>query len=112
MGKKCKIYLGFTSNMISTGIRETITFLVKNKLVDVLVTTCGGIEEDVMKCYMDTFVGKFKNDDKKLRLNGINRTGNTYVPNDNYTSFQDIFTKILQEMISESQEKNQYFSTF
>lgn len=44
------IFLGFTSNMCSSGVRETIKFLVKNKMVDVLVTTTGAIEEDCIKC--------------------------------------------------------------
>ncbi len=39
------MFLGFTSNMISSGIREYILYLCKHKLVDVLVTTAGGIEE-------------------------------------------------------------------
>lgn len=46
---KAKIFLGFTSNMISCGMREYIRFLCKHKLVDVLVTTAGGIEEDFIK---------------------------------------------------------------
>lgn len=35
---KCTIYLSYTSNMISSGIRETICFLVKHKMVSVLYT--------------------------------------------------------------------------
>lgn len=29
----CTIFLGYTSNLISSGLRETIKFLVKNKMV-------------------------------------------------------------------------------
>lgn len=29
----CTIFLGFTSNIVSSGIRETIRFLVQHKLV-------------------------------------------------------------------------------
>ena len=29
----CTIFLGFTSNMISSGVRETIKYLVKNNMV-------------------------------------------------------------------------------
>jgi len=47
---RCKIFLGYTSNMISCGLRETIRFLVQHKMVDCVVTTSGGIEEDIMKC--------------------------------------------------------------
>ena len=45
----CTIFLGYTSNMASAGIRDVIRFLVEHKLVDVLVTTAGGIEEDIIK---------------------------------------------------------------
>jgi deoxyhypusine synthase len=31
--------------MISSGVRETIKFLVKHKCVDVVTTTAGGVEE-------------------------------------------------------------------
>jgi deoxyhypusine synthase len=30
---KCTIFLSYTSNIMSSGIRDTIRFLVKNKLV-------------------------------------------------------------------------------
>ena len=33
----CKIFLGYTSNMASCGVRETIKFLCKHKMVDVIV---------------------------------------------------------------------------
>jgi deoxyhypusine synthase len=39
--RRCKIFLGFTSNMISSGSREILAYLCKNRMVDVLVTTAG-----------------------------------------------------------------------
>ncbi|CAM4555289.1 unnamed protein product, partial [Lepidochelys kempii] len=48
----CTIFLGFTSNLISSGICETICYLVQHNMVDVLVTTAGGVEEDLIKCLM------------------------------------------------------------
>ena len=47
---KCTVFLGYTSNMISSGMREIIKYLVQHNLVSALVTTCGGIEEDIIKC--------------------------------------------------------------
>lgn len=38
---KTKIFLGYTSNLISAGVREQIRYLVQNKMVDVLVTSAG-----------------------------------------------------------------------
>ncbi|KAF7269709.1 hypothetical protein GWI33_017229 [Rhynchophorus ferrugineus] len=63
----CTIFLGYTSNMVSSGIRETIKFLVQHQMVDCLVTTAGGIEEDFIKCLAPTFLGDFSLDGKMLR---------------------------------------------
>lgn len=110
----CTIFLAYTSNMISSGIREHIRFLVKNKLVDCLITTAGGIEEDLIKCLRleandsdkkaDTFVGSFRLSGSNLREHGINRIGNLLVPNDNYCKFEDWLIPILDQMLREQKE--------
>lgn len=38
---RCKIFLGFTSNLISSGAREILKYLCKHHMIDVLVTTAG-----------------------------------------------------------------------
>lgn len=57
---RTKIYLGYTSNLISAGVREQIRWLAQHKMVDVLVTTAGGIEEDFIKCMGHTYMGDFQ----------------------------------------------------
>ena len=54
---RSKIFLGFTSNLISSGVREHIRYLVQHKMVDVLVTTAGGIEEDLIKVRLINSLG-------------------------------------------------------
>lgn len=95
----CKIFLGFTSNMTSCGMREVVTFLVKHKLVDVVVTSAGGIEEDFIKCLSDYYLGDFALPGKQLRLNSLNRTGNIIVPNQNYCDFEDWILPIFDECL-------------
>ncbi|KAH7642748.1 hypothetical protein DERF_003951 [Dermatophagoides farinae] len=99
----CTIFLGYTSNIISSGIRETIRFLVQHRMVDCIVTTAGGIEEDIIKCLAPTYVGDFHLSGRQLRQNGINRIGNLLVPNDNYCLFEDWIIPILDEMLREQQ---------
>ena len=102
--QKCTIFLSFTSNMISCGVREVIRFLVQHKLVDVIVTTAGGIEEDFIKCLAPTYVGDFKLKGKDLRKRGVNRLGNLLVPNNNYCLFEDWLMPILKSMTDELNE--------
>lgn len=100
----CTIFLGYTSNMASAGIRDVIRFLVEHKLVDVLVSTAGGIEEDFIKCMAPTYLGDFKLKGATLRKQGLNRTGNLIVPNDNYCVFENWLQPILDQMLKEQKE--------
>lgn len=99
----CKIFLGYTSNQVSCGNREVIKYLVKHKLVHVLVTTAGGIEEDFIKCLKPVLMGDFTLDGKTLRKQGLNRIGNLLMPNENYCAFEDWLNPILDKMAVEQQ---------
>jgi len=97
---KTTIFLGYTSNLISCGLRETLCWLAQHKQISAIVTTAGGIEEDFIKCMAPTFVADFDAElGPSLRARGINRIGNLYVPNDNYCLFEDWIMPILDEML-------------
>ena len=100
-----KIFLGFTSNLISSGVREHLRFLAKNKMVDVFVTTAGGIEEDIIKCLGPTYQGDFGLKGANLRKRGLNRIGNLIVPNNNYCAFEDWINPLLDTMLREQKEE-------
>ncbi|KAF8529194.1 Deoxyhypusine synthase [Hysterangium stoloniferum] len=101
---KCTVFLGYTSNLISSGLREVILYLVKHKHVSAIVTTAGGIEEDFIKCLGKTYLADFDLDGADLRRRGMNRIGNLVVPNDNYCKFEDWVTPILDAMLSEQKD--------
>lgn len=96
--------LGYTSNLVSSGLREIIRFLVQHKYVSGIVTTAGGIEEDLIKCLGPTYLthtGDFNVDGAGLRKRGLNRIGNLIVPNDNYCKFEDWVMPIFDDMVEE-----------
>ncbi|XP_017277475.1 deoxyhypusine synthase [Kryptolebias marmoratus] len=97
----CTIFLGYTSNLISSGVRESLRYLAEHRMVDVIVSTAGGIEEDLIKCLGHTYLGDFSLPGKELRLKGLNRIGNLLVPNDNYCKFEDWLMPILDQMLLE-----------
>jgi deoxyhypusine synthase len=98
---RARLFLAYTSNQISSGQREVIRYLVQNRMVDVVVTTAGGVEEDVVKCLEHTYMGEFGMDGRDLRRRGINRVGNLLVPNRNYCKFEDWLTPLLGKMHDE-----------
>lgn len=97
------IFLGYTSNLISSGLRETLRFLVQYQHVSAIVTTAGGIEEDLIKCLAPTYLGSFSSPGADLRAKGMNRIGNLIVPNDNYCAFEDWVMPILDQMLLEQE---------
>ncbi|KAL5483684.1 hypothetical protein EMCRGX_G020090 [Ephydatia muelleri] len=97
----CTIFLGYTSNLISSGLRETIRYLVQNRMVDVLVTSAGGVEEDFIKCLGPTYLGDFALSGRELRKKGINRIGNLLMPNDNYCMFEQWIMPIFDQLLEE-----------
>lgn len=70
-------------------------------MVDCIVTSAGGIEEDFIKCLSTFHLGKWECDDRDLRLKALNRIGNILVPNENYVKFEEWITPIFVEMYNE-----------
>ncbi|MCK5699224.1 MAG: deoxyhypusine synthase family protein [Candidatus Aenigmarchaeota archaeon] len=94
-----KIFFTFTSNMVTSGLRGFFAQLVEIGMIDVIVTTVGGIEEDIMKAKGEKFIiGKFGADDVALHEEGINRVGNLFVRNEAYGRFEDIAGPMLKKL--------------
>ncbi len=104
--EKAFIFLGYTSNMASSGNRDIIRYLVKNKMINVCVTTCGGIEEDIIKCLGNFYLGDFNVKGETLREKGINRIGNIFVSNNRYVEFEKFLQPLLEEIYKEQKKKN------
>lgn len=102
--EKATIILGFTSNMGTAGIRDIITYLVKNKLVHFIVTSTGGIEEDIIKTHGDFLHGDFDADGAWLREHGVNRTGNIFVPNERYIWYETFCKNVINKVYEESKK--------
>ena len=102
--EKAFIFLGYTSNLVSSGLREVFRYLAENKKVDVIVTTAGGIEEDIIKCLGDFVLGDFRADGKELRDKGINRIGNIFAPNNRYVEFEKFMQPLLNEIYEEQKK--------
>jgi len=100
---RTKIWLSYTSNLISSGLRESLRFLAQHGMVQVMISTAGGIEEDLIKCMAPTHLGEFAMEGLALRKRGINRIGNLLAPNDNYCLFEDWMTGVLNRMHDEQE---------
>lgn len=98
-----KVILSFTSNMGTSGLRGLFAQLIRVGMVDVVVTTVGAIEEDIMKAIGEKFyIHRFDADDIKLHEDGMNRVGNLLISNDSYVRFEGYITHVLDEIFRKS----------
>jgi deoxyhypusine synthase len=82
--KQCTVFLSFPACIISTGTRGVIRKLVEEKMVDVIITTCGTLDHDLARVWRKYYHGDFLMDDGDLYRQGINRLGNILIPNESY----------------------------
>lgn len=99
-----KTYLTFTSNLVTSGLRGLFAQLITLGMVDVIVTTIGGLEEDIMKAKGEQFqTGSFQSDDVELHEQGINRVGNIHISNESYMNFEDALQPLIKELYAQQQ---------
>ncbi|MBS3151362.1 deoxyhypusine synthase [Candidatus Woesearchaeota archaeon] len=110
--KRIPLYVSFTGNMISSGNRELITYLVKNKKIKVIVTTASSIEEDIIKCIKPFHLGAFEAKGSFLAENFIGRIGNIFVPADRYVYFEKFINEVFKEIYNKQKTKEKIFSTY
>ncbi len=103
--KECLKFLSFPADMISTGTRGVIKDLIKNKLADVVITTCGMMDHDLARVWKDYYAGTASANDAELRKAGINRLYNVFIPNSSYgTILEDKLIPILREAAKTKKE--------
>jgi len=100
--KECLKFLSFPACIVATGTRGVLKEMVRRRLVDVVVTTCGTLDHDLARSWRDYYRGSFDLDDGELRKMGVNRLGNVLVPNDSYgVIIEDKMHELLQALWEE-----------
>ena len=107
--RNCIKFLSFPACIIATGTRGIIKELIKQKLVDVVITTCGTLDHDLARVWENYYHGTFYADDKDLHKKEINRLGNIFIPNESYGI---ILEKKMKEILDDLWESGiKEFST-
>jgi deoxyhypusine synthase len=103
--KGCLKILSFPACIMATGTRGIIVDMVKNHMVDVIITTCGTLDHDLSRSYADYYKGDFMMDDEMLRDKyEISRLGNVLVPDACYgVVLEDNLLPMFDEIFAETQ---------
>jgi len=106
--EKCTRFLSFPACIIATGLRGVIKDMIKRKLFDVVITTCGTLDHDLARIWKNYYQGSFFVDDRELSKRGIHRLGNVFVPRECYGV---ILERKLQPILSKIYERKKELST-
>jgi deoxyhypusine synthase len=108
--RKCTKFLSFVGSIISTGARGIIKDMLKRKMFDCVITTCGALDHDIARTSTKYYSGDFRMDDKLLYKKNIHRLGNVLVPQNNYGP---VIEKKVQDCLNELYQKGLHnVSTF
>lgn len=105
---ECTKFFSFPACICATGTRGIIVEMLKKKMVDVVITTCGTMDHDLARLWRDYYHGTFQADDAELHKKGINRLGNIFVPNDSYGV---ILENKMQEILPKLHKQKSEWST-
>lgn len=100
--------LSFPAALCATGVRGVIAQMVREGMVDAIVTTCGMLDHDLARTWRDYYHGSFDLDDRALYKEEVNRLGNVLVPNESYG---EILEEKLQPWLVEMFAQQKRWST-
>ena len=104
--KDCFKFFSFPAAIIATGNRGVVKEIVKRRLCDAIITTCGTLDHDVARAYKPYLSGgEFTMDDVELEKKGVHRLGNVLVPRDNYGPLIEEKVQSVLAKMYESGEK-------
>ena len=82
--KECFKFVSFIGAVVSTGLRGIIKDMMRMKVFDAVITTCGALDHDIARTYSNYYEGDFRLDDEMLSKQKIHRLGNVLVPMESY----------------------------
>ncbi len=107
--KNCTKFLSFVGALISTGNRGIVRDLIKNKMFNCIITTCGALDHDIARSFSCYYEGDFSLDDRDLLNKDIHRLGNVLVPNKNYGPLiENKIQPILQSLYDKSKSSKEF----
>ena len=91
-------WLSFPACLCATGTRGFFLEAIKQKMFNVVSTTCGTLDHDIARAYKHYYHGTFELDDIELAEYQLMRLGNVIVPN---SSYGEIIEKMVMPVLEE-----------
>jgi len=94
--KDCKVFFGQAGALVPGGMKNLILDLIRNKWVDIFVTTGATLTHDLIEALgYEHYQGDENADDEELNKKGLYRMYNSYMDNRAYQKIEDFIKENL-----------------
>jgi deoxyhypusine synthase len=105
-----KVLLTGTSNMGSSGIREIIRYLVRQRRVHTLCMSAGALEEDLVKALRPFVLGNFDAKGGALLDDGLGRIGNIFAPYEHYLVLEERLQPFFHRIYHDARDRGRPYT--
>ncbi|MCZ7357039.1 MAG: deoxyhypusine synthase [Candidatus Methanoperedens sp.] len=96
---ECTKFFGLAGAMVPAGMRQIVTDLIRDRDIDILVTTGANLVHDIIESLgLHHYKGTDLTDDVELKHCSINRIYDVFIPEDHFAKLEDKLQPIFREL--------------
>jgi deoxyhypusine synthase len=93
-----KVFMSVAGPLVPGGLRNIIAQMIRNKEIDVLITSGANITHDLLESFGGFHYREYGFDDESLNEAGIGRIGDIYTKSDDFEVFESEIIKIFEKI--------------
>ncbi len=94
------VFMSLGGPMVPGGMRKIISSMIKEKQVNVLISSGANITHDLLEAFGGRHYKDLGNDDEALNAEGIGRIADVYTQSDDFVVFETEITNIFEDIAS------------
>lgn len=96
---KCTKFFGLAGAMVPAGMRQIVSDLIRDKEIDILVTTGANLVHDIIESMgLNHYKGNDAADDIELKHNSINRIYDVFLPEEHFSKLEQKLQPIFKNL--------------
>lgn len=100
------VFLSVAGPMVPGGLRNVICDLIKDKYIDVIITSGANLTHDLLEAFGGRHYRGHDEDDETLQEMGMGRIGDIYTKSEDFEIFEKKITEILEDISQENSKLN------
>lgn len=101
-----KVFMSVAGPLVPGGLRNIIANMIKNKEIDVLITSGANITHDLLESFGGSHYRDYGFDDEKLNEAGMGRIGDIYTKSEDFEVFEREIIPIFDKIANSLQDSN------